>query len=423
LEAVQLADITVPHQAFGMITNSNLTFTDKVSGIMGLGFPRLSSIPNSVNDSTPFFAGLAQDGLIDYPLFGFSLTRNTSGSLTIGAIDSSVVTNASEINWNNVVEFPPFSMESNTSSYLQWAIPISGFAVDSVRLNPQPTYPTITKNLSYALFDIGTPGIFGPSNDVSRLFARIDGARLVDNSGQWVVPCDTTATMSLFFGKNEYILQPTDYMIGPASGNPNLCLSWPKATSPSPYGIDWQIGSAFLRTIYTVFSFGIDSKEPPMIGLYTLGNGTDTGETPDAVASFFSSASATVTTTLPNYVIPNPTYSTPPYGFNSSIPAPVGGIVASGLATSTYSPIIGQGTFNVTALPTISPSPSLTTLTVTNSYGQLTTSVSTHALPAVTLGMPAGWNGSSTLRAPGFFATAVLSVIFIWTIAADFASW
>jgi len=88
LEAVQLADITVPLQAFGMITNSNVTFTDKVSGIMGLGFPRLSSIPNSVNDSTPFFAGLAEQGLLDYPLFGISLTRNTSGSLTIGTIDS-----------------------------------------------------------------------------------------------------------------------------------------------------------------------------------------------------------------------------------------------------------------------------------------------------------------------------------------------
>ena len=152
-----------------------------------------------------------------------------------------------------------------------------------------------------------------------------------------------------------------------------------------------------------------------MIGLYSFGNGTDSRETPDIVASFFSSASATVTTTLPNYVIPNPTYSTPPYTFNSSIPAPVGGIVVSGLATSTYSPIIGQSVFNVTALPTISPSPLLTTLTMTNSYGQLTTSVSTHALPAATLGIPVGWSGSSTFRVPGFLAMVVPCVIFLWT--------
>lgn len=46
-----------------------------------------------------------------------------------GAIDSSVVKNASLINWNHVVDFAPFNTESNTSSYLQWAIPISGFSV------------------------------------------------------------------------------------------------------------------------------------------------------------------------------------------------------------------------------------------------------------------------------------------------------
>ncbi|KAM6504503.1 aspartic peptidase A1 [Amanita muscaria] len=425
LETVQLANITVERQAFGMITKSNVTLTDRVSGIMGLGFPRLSSIPSSVNNSTPFFAYLAQQGLLDYPLFGVNLARNTSGSLTIGAIDSSVVTNASNIHWNDVVEFPPFSTEGNSSSYLQWSIPITGFGVGGVRLNPKPTYPAITKNLSYALFDIGTAGIYGPVADVSRLFSRMDGARLVDNNGQWVVPCDTTSTMSLFFGEHEYILQPTDYLIGPASGNPNLCLSWPRATLPSSDGIDWQIGSAFMATVYTIFSFGINTKEAPMIGLYALSNGTNTTETPEEIASFLSTESATIATTLPNYVIPNPTYTTPPYALNSSITAPVGGIVTSGLATSTYSPILGQSIFNVTALPTISPSPTLMTLTTTDSGGQLTTSISTHAMPVVTLGVPPGWNGGHALHAPRFFMTAMPCLVFLWTLfnIMDFAGW
>lgn len=68
-ETVQLANLTVASQAFGgeissnlmprilqyitaMITNSNLTFVDEISGIMGLGFPRLSSISNSVTNCT-----------------------------------------------------------------------------------------------------------------------------------------------------------------------------------------------------------------------------------------------------------------------------------------------------------------------------------------------------------------------------------
>lgn len=42
-------------------------------------------------------------------------------------------------------------------------------------------------------------------------------------------------------GQN-FTLQPTDYMIGTASGNPNMCLTWPRANQPTPDGIDWQLG-------------------------------------------------------------------------------------------------------------------------------------------------------------------------------------
>lgn len=88
---------------------------------------------------------MAQRGQLDYPLFGLSLTHNSSGSLTlgaetvipnkpctdasIGAVDGSVVQNISEIQWSEVVPFSPFGSESNTSSYLQWAIPLTGISV------------------------------------------------------------------------------------------------------------------------------------------------------------------------------------------------------------------------------------------------------------------------------------------------------
>ena len=39
-----------------------------------------------------------------------------------------------------------------------------------------------------------------------------------------------------------FTMQPTDYIIGPASGDPNLCLAWPQAQSPQSDGIDWHIG-------------------------------------------------------------------------------------------------------------------------------------------------------------------------------------
>lgn len=46
-----------------------------------------------------------------------------------GAVDGSVVTNITAIVWNEVMSFAPFGSESNSSSYLQWAIPLGGISV------------------------------------------------------------------------------------------------------------------------------------------------------------------------------------------------------------------------------------------------------------------------------------------------------
>ena len=71
-------------------------------------------------------------------------------------------------------------------------------------------------------------------------------------------------------GQN-FTLQPTDYMIGPTSGSPNMCLTWPRASKPTSDGIEWQLGTfctaylrtyahscsflgtAFLRSVYTIY--------------------------------------------------------------------------------------------------------------------------------------------------------------------------
>ncbi|EPQ54079.1 acid protease [Gloeophyllum trabeum ATCC 11539] len=402
-EKVQLSNLTVPNQAFGMVSQSNVTMGSQMSGILGLGFPRLSTISNNVVNATPFFASLSQQGIVNYPLFGLSLTRNTSGTLTLGAIDSSVVKDVSQIEWNEVVAFSPFGTERNTTSYLQWAIPMGNILVNGSAITPSPTYPTAYSNQSLALLDVGTPGIYGPYQDVSSIFSAIDGSRLVDtkDGGQWALPCDVSETISFVFGTTNFTLQPSDYLIGPTSGNPDLCLAWPRASAPSSDGIDWQLGSPFLRTVYSIFSYGIDAKEPPMIGLYPRNNASAPVESPQYISSFMSAASATVATTLPNYLLPTPSYSTPPFAFNTSIPASIGQIVTSDLATSTYSPILATpAALNVTAIPTVSPSPTLLTLIITDTSGEVRTTTSTASTPSVTLGVPYGWSASAGSRLP-----------------------
>ncbi|KAF8968111.1 aspartic peptidase A1 [Flammula alnicola] len=416
-ETIALSNLTLANQAFGVVTNSNVSLTDQTSGILGLGFPRLSSISGPSFNSSPFFATLASQGLLEYPLFALSLTRNSTGVLTLGAIDSAIVTNTTRIGWNKVAQFPPFSVENNASTYLQWAIPMAGVSVNGTQFAPIPTYANIS-NTSLALFDIGAPGIYGPYQDVSRIYSMIDGARLVDSDGQWALPCDTTVPMTFTFGQRNYTILPTDYILGPVSGNPNLCLSWPMSLPPNSDGIDWQMGTAFLRTVYSIFSFGINAKEPPLIGLYSLQNDTNItqAQTSSAILSFLSSNSETFTTTLPNFILPTPSFTTPPFALNTSISASVGGIVSSGLANSNYSALFGQKTLlaNVSALPRITPPPVVVTLVVTNSVGAISTTVSSRSMAAVTLGLPA-LNAGRALRVP-LSTMVVPCILIIWTL-------
>jgi hypothetical protein len=187
-----LSNITVPSQAIGtcipppdvssslffqnfvgLVTKSNITFQESISGVIGLSFPRLSRITNTIstgesehthsaNDistrasilAIPFFASLAQQGLLSYPLFGLSLTRGNNGTLTLGAIDSSVVHDLNNITWSEVSEFSPFGTERNSSGYLQWALPLLNITVNGTGITPRPTYANQTQNTSIALLDV-----------------------------------------------------------------------------------------------------------------------------------------------------------------------------------------------------------------------------------------------------------------------------
>lgn len=398
-ETVDVANVTVANQAFGVVTNSNITLVSEVSGILGLGFSRQSEISTRAANATPFFSTLAQQGILDYPVFGLSLTRNDTGTFTLGAIDVSVVQNLSQVIWNEVVSFSPVGTQTNTSGYFFWAIRMSSFAVNGTQYTPQPTYPGPSDNSSIALLDVGTPGLYGPYQDVTRLYSSFPSSRLVDESGQWAIPCDSSATMSFNFGEGtSFVLEPTDYIIGPAEGNPDLCLSWPKASPPSADGVDWLLGTPFLRTVYSIWSYGIDYQEPPMIGLYPRNNASAPVQPFSVVESSFSSESATVATTLPNFVLSTPTYTTPSYAFNTSVPAVYGEIVQSELATSTYSPLIGTLAVNATALPQVSGA---YTLLVTNSNGAVVTSTYHISQPSVTLGVPPGWSSAASRSVPG----------------------
>ena len=250
---------------------------------------------------------------------------------------------------------------------------------------------------------------------------------------------------------HEYILQPSDYLIGPASGNPNSCFSWPRALAPGVDGIDWQIGKYLVFDLtkswpeyisprkcllanclhhfqvcslwanseilaesrtFMVRSYGINTKEPPKIGLYSLDNLAVTSNITSSPVQSQSSTSftpqTTIQTLLPNSLVSTPTFATPPYAFNTSIPASIGGIVQSGLATSTYRAILTHAHattgFHGSAIPIISPSPSITIITTDG-----VTTTSTLSPSAVHFGVPPGWSSARRTSSVGMILAMILS--------------
>jgi len=149
------------------------------------------------------------------------------------------------------------------------------------------------------------------------------------------------------------------------------------------------------------------------MGFYALKNDTTLQQNSTFVSSFFSANTATIATTLPNSLLSPPSYTTPPYAFNTSVTVQPGEIVQSELGASTYSPMIGTwATPRPTAVPLVTLSPSVVTLIVT-SNGSVSTTVSTAEDNEETLGIPYGWKSGSTARytAPSLVTTVLLLLL------------
>lgn len=167
-------------------------------------------------------------------------------------------------------------------------------------------------------------------------------------------------------------------------------------------------------------SYGIAGKELPLIGLYPRRSASAVPLSPASLSALFSSLTLTVPTTLPNYVVPTPTLTTPPYIFNSSIPTSV--LALSELATSTYSPLIEDivsGTvekLNVTTLPGVKPLPTLATFLVTDASGDVRTSVSPLPTSSVVLGRPPGLYSAGEMLRP-YGNIAILGIVSAFLLA------
>ena len=385
--------------------------------------------------------------LVPYPIFSIALANSSTpysgatanASLTLGGVREGLVLPSNDANrgsgrtiedieWVDVVPFAPAAQRTETTSsssaptstpsgvtantleheaYLYWALPLANVTLNGTSVHIRPTYNSTQTPTSHsiALLDIGTNGIYAPQQDVVALFSMVTDARQVSD-GQWAVPCDTRMTMTFAFATGEngapgraIELQPSEWMIGKVVGT-TMCLAWPVVLPPSADGIDWQLGTPFLRKVYSVFSYGINGVQAPLVGFLPLpapeqeqGGGSSTSQTPttsepifsilpisistDASGSvivptsitssrdptnptptsvqgsseFNSRLTVTIGTTLPNVILPDPSHTTPPYAFQTTSIPGLGSIQTVGLANASVWPSVQPVPIVETGIP------------------------------------------------------------------------
>lgn len=204
--------------------------------------------------------------------------------------------------------------ELEAEAYLFWALQLSAVTVNGTGFQLNSTYANLGVP-STALLDVGTNGIYGPEHDVSTLFTGIKDARMV-STGQWAVPCDTKVSLGFKFGESGRSVEipPQDWIYA-AVPESSMCLAWPVAVPPTGDGLDWQLGTPFLKNVYTIFSYGVDGSQPPQIGFLPLHDRAN-GTAPMSVAV----PTQTVNTRLPHVLLPAPDFPTPSYAFSTPVP-------------------------------------------------------------------------------------------------------
>ena len=381
-DTVGFADLSVGHQAFALVNATNATLGEQgISGVFGLGFPRGSVVSRSLMGyhvaqvrTTPLMTSLLQTVGESYPMFGMYLTTD-GGRMTTGAVDPTVLGSEderSQVEWYNVYPFPSgdTSLPANDTlnvealqlgSYVQWVLPLTAVGVAGTPASLTPLYPGAT----LALIDSGSSSILGPASDVASLFSSIRNSRHV-GGGRFVVPCDTTDRLYFSFGGRNLTLLPTDYIIGPDAQQPYLCFAWPAAAPTDADGVGWILGTPFLRAVYSLFSIGINAKEPPKIGFYPLrqpANATQSKvvfrpQPTREVASFVTGDQATsVDSVLPNSLVSLRTANSRPYFFANATTTPSVGLLPTMMgAPSSYTALLPTATGGRGDLPVIESS-------------------------------------------------------------------
>jgi len=162
-----------------------------------------------------------------------------------------------------------------------WLIPLTSISVNGVKIDVSSgspvvssVSPTATGNPSIpinsptgssssaggqlAAIDTGTSLIGGPSNVISRIYASIPGSLrgTGDSAGYYAIPCSTSVPVSLAFTSRSWSIATADLQFGLlGDASEGYCLGAFFDISLGVGGVQWVVGQAFLKNVYSVYRY------------------------------------------------------------------------------------------------------------------------------------------------------------------------
>ncbi|CAG8495295.1 4812_t:CDS:1 [Dentiscutata erythropus] len=230
---IKIGQVTAEDQIFGLADLVSDVFLPLESdGNCGMAFDSL----NTMDSGAPTLVSTLINQNKINPLFSFHCSHyldfDDQGTLTLGGVDESKFTG--EITYSPVIPGTGF-----------WSIPL----IDAL-VNGEPTL-----NLARpAIIDTGTTLLMIPPDDAAAIHKQIPGSEYDSQDSIYIIPCNTTAVVSLNFGGVEYNIPPRDLIFSPISGTQCVSSIIPAyILEPLPI---WLCGQTFLKNVYSVFDVG-----------------------------------------------------------------------------------------------------------------------------------------------------------------------
>ncbi|KAF8207165.1 aspartic peptidase A1 [Mycena galopus ATCC 62051] len=232
-----LAGMVLSNHTFGVAHSLSEEFTSdaNVDGLMGLAGQGLSQekVPTPVQ-------ALKNAGFIDAAITSYKLPRAlddpNDGEITFGGLDSS--------------RFDPTTLVTvnNTDGDGFWQATLDGVSVNGADVNGIVT--------TIAVMDTGTTVLLAPTQEAAAIHAQIPGAQL-QKSGQYSIPCNTTASVALKFGGKSFAINTQDLLFASNGATSGECQSGIAASSNSGFLVR-AVGDTFLKSVY--FSTNVDDN-------------------------------------------------------------------------------------------------------------------------------------------------------------------